>query len=116
MLIHHTTVSTNAMKPICFSRMVGIFALSGGLAAAVLWAQAQTLTVVMQGGLRVMDPITSTAFLTRVHGYMIYDTLLGTDAHFKIQPQMADWKASADGLRYRFTLRSGLKWHDGAPV
>ncbi|KAB7598128.1 ABC transporter substrate-binding protein [Verminephrobacter eiseniae] len=104
------------MKPICFSRTLRTFALSAALAAPVLWAQAQTLTVVMQGGLRVMDPITSTAFLTRDHGYMIYDTLLGTDAHFKIQPQMADWKASADGLRYRFTLRSGLKWHDGAPV
>src|SRR6218665_3475516 len=63
-----------------------------------------------------MDTITSTAIVTRDHGYMIYETLLGTDAHFKKKPQMADWKASADGLRYRFTLHSGLKWHDGAPV
>ncbi|MGL1273993.1 ABC transporter substrate-binding protein, partial [Vibrio parahaemolyticus] len=24
------------------------------------------------------------------------------------------WKSSADGLEYNFTLRPGVKWHDGA--
>lgn len=89
------------------------------LASALLAAQpagAQTVTAVMQSGLRVMDPVVSTAFLTRDHGYMIYDTLLGVDANFKIQPQMASWQASADGKTYTFTLRDGLKWHDGTPV
>ena len=47
---------------------------------------------------------------------MVYDTLLATDSSFKIQPQMADWKVSDDKLTYTFTLRDGLKWHDGAPV
>ena len=47
---------------------------------------------------------------------MVYDTLLAIDANFKIQPQMADWKVSDDKLTYTFTLRDGLKWHDGAPV
>lgn len=94
-------------------------ALGMALAAAlscVPAVQAQTVTAVMQSGLRVMDPVISTAFMTRDHGYMIYDTLLGTDSSFKIQPQMADWKESADGKTYTFTLREGLKWHDGAPV
>lgn len=104
------------MKSLCIPHALRAFALLGALAAPALPLQAETLTVVMQGGLRVMDPITSTAFLTRDHGYMIYDTLVGTDASFKIQPQMAEWKMSADGLNYRFTLRDGLKWHDGTPV
>ena len=47
---------------------------------------------------------------------MVYDTLLAEDANFKIQPQMADWKVSDDKLTYTFTLRDGLKWHDGTPV
>ena len=47
---------------------------------------------------------------------MVYDTLLATDSNFKIQPQMADWKVSDDKLTYTFTLRDGLKWHDGTPV
>src|ERR1700741_1728773 len=29
---------------------------------------------------------------------------------------MADWTVSADKLTYTFTLRDGLKWHDGKPV
>ncbi|MGY4159503.1 peptide/nickel transport system substrate-binding protein [Bradyrhizobium sp. USDA 4461] len=78
-------------------------------------AADKTITAVMHSDLRVIDPILTTAYITRDHGYMIYDTLLATDANFKIQPQMADWKVS-DKLTYTFTLRDGLKWHDGAPV
>jgi peptide/nickel transport system substrate-binding protein len=47
---------------------------------------------------------------------MIFDTLLATDSAFKVQPQMAEWKVSDDKLTYTFTLRDGLKWHDGPPV
>lgn len=79
-------------------------------------AQAETFRAVMQSSLRVMDPIMSTAFLTRNHGYMIYDTLLGVDADYEVQPQMADWSVSDDGTRYTFTLRDGLQWHDGKSV
>src|SRR3954453_18117259 len=89
------------------------------LSALALPAQAagtKTLTAVMHSDLRVTDPIITTAYITRDHGYMVYDTLLATDSNFKIQPQMADYKVSEDKLTYTFTLRDGLKWHDGAPV
>jgi peptide/nickel transport system substrate-binding protein len=81
-----------------------------------LLAASKTITAVMHSDLRVTDPIVTTAYITRDHGYMVYDTLLATDSSFKIQPQMADWKVSDDKLTYTFTLRDGLKWHDGAPV
>ena len=58
----------------------------------------------------------TTAYIIRDFGYMIYDTLLAEDANFKIQPQMAEYKVSDDKLTYTFTLRDGLKWHDGTPV
>jgi peptide/nickel transport system substrate-binding protein len=77
---------------------------------------AKTITAVMHSDLRVIDPGFTTAYITRDHGYMVCDTLLATDANFKIQPQMADWKVSDDKLTYTFTLRDGLKWHDGTPV
>ena len=70
----------------------------------------------MHSDLRIIDPLFTTAYITRDHGYMVYDTLLATDSNFKVQPQMADWKVSDDKLTYTFTLRDGLKWHDGAPV
>ncbi|NYT62526.1 ABC transporter substrate-binding protein [Alcaligenaceae bacterium] len=80
-------------------------------------ASAQTLTTVMHSPLRVLDPVITTAYITRTHGYMIYDTLLSTDANAQIQPQMVDkWVVSDDGKIYTFTLRPGLKWHDGQPV
>ncbi len=86
------------------------------LAIAAGPVSAETLRVVMQAGLRVTDPVMTTAFITRDHGYMIFDTLLGMDSKFQPQPQMADWKVSDDGKDYVFTLRDGLKWHDGTPV
>src|SRR5580698_3312616 len=88
------------------------------LSAALAWpslAGAKTITAVMHSDLR--DPgMMTTAYITRDYGYMVYDTLLATDANFKVQPQMADWKVSDDKLTYTFTLRDGLKWHDGTPV
>src|SRR3954462_10857516 len=97
------------------SRVLRGLALGAALTAPAL-AEAKTLTAVMHSDLRVTDPIITTAYITRDHGYMVYDTLLATNSNFKITPQMADWKVSDDKLTYTFTLRDGLKWHDGAPV
>src|SRR6201996_8920088 len=91
------------------------FALSAALATPAL-AATKTITAVMHSDLRFLDPIITTAYIQRDYGYMVYDTLLAMDSNFKIQPQMADWKVSDDKLTYTFTLRDGLKWHDGAPV
>lgn len=78
---------------------------------------AQTVTAMLHSSLRVLDPIITTAYMSRNHGYMVFDTLLATDAKNNIQPQMAEkWTVSADGKTYTFTLRPGLKWHDGPPV
>jgi peptide/nickel transport system substrate-binding protein len=91
-------------------------ALSVALAMPAKAAGVKTITAVMHSDLRVIDPGFTTAYITRDHGYMVYDTLLATDSSFKVQPQMAEWKVSDDRLTYTFTLRDGLKWHDGAPV
>lgn len=78
---------------------------------------AQTVTAVMQVGLRILDPVMTPADTARNHGYMIYDTLLASDEKFEIQPQMAQsWQVSPDGRTYTFRLRDGLKWHDGTAV
>jgi peptide/nickel transport system substrate-binding protein len=91
-------------------------ALSAASMAPALADGKKTITAVMHSDLRTIDPGFTTAYITRDHGYMVYDTLVATDANFKVQPQMADWKISDDRLTYTFTLRDGLKWHDGAPV
>ena len=77
----------------------------------------QTLRFVAQADLKVLDPIGTTAYITRNHGYLVYDTLFGTDEQFRVKPQMVDrTTVSPDGMKYTFTLRDGLRWHDGQPV
>src|SRR5882724_7870496 len=100
---------------IASSVALAVLALVAALTSQAI-AAGKTITAVMHSDLRIIDPGFTTAYITRDHGYMVYDTLLATDSSFKIQPQMADWKISDDKLTYTFTLRDGLKWHDGAPV
>jgi len=76
-----------------------------------------TLRVVMHSDLKIVDPIWTTAYMSRNYGYMVYDTLLAMDEKLDIKPQMVDsYSVSDDNLTYTFTLRDGLLWHDGAPV
>lgn len=78
---------------------------------------ATTLKVVLQSQLKILDPVTTPAYSTRNHGYLVYDTLFAKDAESKPQPQMVDsWKVSADKKTYTFALRDGLRFHDGSPV
>src|SRR5664279_4721899 len=91
-----------------------VLALSAGLTSQAL-AAGKTITAVMHADLRTPGMMT-TAYIVRDFGYMVFDTLVATDANYKIQPQMAEWKVSDDKLTYAFTLRDGLKWHDGTPV
>jgi peptide/nickel transport system substrate-binding protein len=81
-------------------------------------AQAQkVLKFIPQADLRILDPISTTAYITRNHGYMVYDTLFAMDEKFQVRPQMVDkHEISKDQLTYTFTLRDGLKFHDGQPV
>lgn len=97
------------------STVLGV-AMASALAMAAP-VQAETLRVVLHSALRVLDPIMTTAYMSRNHGYMIFDTLFALNADMVPQPQMVDtWSVSDDGLIWRFTLREGLKFHDGAPV
>jgi peptide/nickel transport system substrate-binding protein len=101
-------------------RLRDLFA--AGSAAALLlaspaFAQTKTIKAVMHSDLKVLDPIWTTANIVRNHGYMVWDTLFAMDEKLQPQPQMVDtWSVSDDKLTYTFTLRDGLKWHDGKPV
>ncbi len=90
-------------------------ALLGATAGAA--AQGTVLRVVPHSNLAILDPIWTTAYMSRNHGYMIYDTLFGTDENGKVKPQMVDtWTVSPDNRLWTFKLRKGLEFHDGKPV
>src|ERR1700677_4687286 len=87
------------------------------LAPTYAQGEGKTIRLIPEADLRSLDPIWTTAYITRNHGYMVYDTLFALDEHFQPQPQMVDtWKISDDKLTYTFTLRDKLKFHDGQPV
>jgi peptide/nickel transport system substrate-binding protein len=95
-----------------------LLVLGALLAAGPVAAQpAKTLRVVMHSDLKIVDPVWTTAYIVRNHGYLIYDTLFALDDKLQPQPQMVEsWTVSDDRLTWTFKLRDGLKWHDGQPV
>lgn len=87
-------------------------ALGQGTAGA-----ARLLKFIPQADLAVLDPIVTTAYVTRHHGYMVWDTLYGFDQDYQPQPQMVEGHTvEEEGRRVTMRLREGLKFHDGEPV
>ena len=80
-------------------------------------AAPRVLRMVPQANLTSIDPIWTTANITRNYGFMVYDTLYGMTAELEPRPQMAVGHViDQDGRRIRIALRDGLAFHDGAPV
>ncbi len=88
-----------------------------GCGAALAQGDPKVLRIVPHSNLAILDPIWTTAYMSRNHGYMIYDTLFGSDEKNQVQPQMVeDWSVSSDKRLWTFKLRKGLEFHDGKPV
>jgi peptide/nickel transport system substrate-binding protein len=78
---------------------------------------AKTVNFVPHADLASLDPVWTTADITRNYSLAVFDTLFGYDAQFNVQPQMVEgMKTESDGLTWELTLRDGLKFHDGEKV
>ena len=104
-------------------RDLGKAAAGAALVASMPYRRARaasdpkTLRFIPQTDVQVLDPIWTTAYVTRNHGYMVFDTLFAIDSKFKPHPQMCEgFEVSSDKLNYSFVLRNGLKFHDGQAV
>jgi peptide/nickel transport system substrate-binding protein len=88
------------------------------LAAPHVRAQGtKPLKFVPQADLAVLDPVYATAYVTRNHAFLVFDTLYGLDAGYQPQPQMVEGHVVEDGGKlWTLTLRPGLLFHDGSPV
>jgi peptide/nickel transport system substrate-binding protein len=97
------------------SALAGVAALA---APRIVRAEsASTITFVPHADLASLDPVWTTADITRNFSLAVYDTLYAFDADFAVQPQMvAGETVSNDGKQWDLTLRDGLKFHDGSPV
>lgn len=97
--------------------------IAGSAAAALLTPRlslaqnVKTLRFIPQVDLTFLDPVFTTVYVTRNHGYMVFDTLYGMDTSFQPVPQMVEGHVvENDGLLWKLTLREGLTFHDGEPV
>lgn len=74
-----------------------------------------TLTFALENDVIDFDPMLSRAFVDRNAHYQIYDSLVRIDQTGKIIPWLAEkWDLSTDGKKMTFTLRKGVKYHDGS--
>jgi peptide/nickel transport system substrate-binding protein len=90
---------------------------AGGTAAATGAPKSGGTLVLGENGDEpaCLDPHQLSTTNTTVVGRPIFDSLLWQDAEGKLQPWLASaWKISDDGLTYTFTLRKGVKFHDGS--
>ena len=102
------------------ARAIAALLIAVGVAATSTPSRAASdkiLRAVVNADLKIIDPTWSTAYVTIRHGYLVYDTLFALNSKYEPKPQMVDtYTVSPDSLTYTFTLRAGMKWHDGAPV
>lgn len=73
-----------------------------------------TLAVLIDPEPPVLTTIAHTAGASVLVSAKVTEGLLDYDFDLNPLPQLATaWSVSPDGLEYRFTLRQGVKWHDG---
>lgn len=82
--------------------------------------KSRVLKFIAQSDLAIVDPIWTTAYVTRNHGFMVFDTLYGQTGKaggYAATPQMvAGHTVDKDGKLWKLTLRDGLVFHDGEKV
>jgi peptide/nickel transport system substrate-binding protein len=75
---------------------------------------AQTVTVGLHADPPNLDPLLSTALVDRQVQNQIFDKLVDLDENLRIVPMLATrWRVEDNGTTYVFTLRQGVRFHDG---
>ncbi len=84
-----------------FAAMAAGAILTAGLTmqAGPALAQGKVLKFVQNGNLTILDPIWTTAYVTRNHGYLIYDTLFASDENNAVKPASSSWTSSRSTRR-----------------
>lgn len=80
-------------------------------------AAAPVTLVIAQGGdPGALNPAVTTSGNTHPVTDQMFNGLVGLDEQLNPIPELAErWQIEDGGRTYRFTLRQGVKWHDGTP-
>ncbi|HET9822123.1 MAG TPA: ABC transporter substrate-binding protein, partial [Burkholderiaceae bacterium] len=97
------------MKRFLLSSLAALaFAASGPVAA-------QTLRFSSQGDPQTMDPHSQNESFTNSVNSQVYEYLISLDKQLNAVPGLAVSWEQVSALKWRFKLRQGVKFHDGAP-
>ena len=89
-------------------------ALLGVLAAASVAAHAATLRVASAFDPQTMDPHALALLYHSRVAFQVYDSLVGRDEQFRLEPALAQSWQMINPTTWRFKLRDGVKFHDGS--
>jgi peptide/nickel transport system substrate-binding protein len=96
------------MKPLyCIALVAALF---GGAAST------QTLRWASQGDPQTMDPHSQNESMTNMMNGQVYERLVRRDKQLNIVPSLATSWEQTGPTTWRFKIRQGVKFHDGAPL
>jgi peptide/nickel transport system substrate-binding protein len=95
--------------------MKRLFAALVLVALATAGAHAKTLRWASQGDYQTADPYSQNELLTNLFAQQVHDTLVMRDRDMKIVPALATSWTQLSPTTWRFYLRKGVRFHDGAP-
>jgi peptide/nickel transport system substrate-binding protein len=101
---------------LCLSPLLTLVAMLCACRSPASRPATQTTLVIAQGGdPGALNPAVTTSGNTHPVTDQIFNGLVGLDAQLNPVPELAErWQIEDDGRTYRFTLREGVRWHDGA--
>src|SRR5471030_358808 len=90
---------------------------AAALARPAIAQGVKPLIFVPQANLTSLDPVWTTATVTRNYAFLVFETLYGLDSKLNPHPQMAEGHVvEDDGKRWTIKLRDGLVFHDEQKV
>ena len=103
------------MRAIAFL-LLGAAAIAGCGRPAARPAEPVTLVASLNGDPGALNPAVTTSGNTHPVTDQIFNGLVGLDENLSPVPELAEsWTIEDEGRAYRFALRRGVTWHDGAP-
>jgi peptide/nickel transport system substrate-binding protein len=96
--------------------LIGVLAVTAATTMLALPAPAKTLRWTSQGDILTFDPMAQNESLNNNFADFVYDGLVRYNKQFVPEPALAASWTRPEATRWRFVLRKGVKFHDGAPL
>ena len=102
--------------PLRLALVACILAAASPLEAQSPPARGGTLVVAIVADPGHLNPAITTNGATHAAAELLYNGLLARNERGEPVPELAEsWQVEQGGAVYRFRLREGVRWHDGAP-